>query len=139
MRSAGGDAGGVAAGWALSQVGTPYVWGGETPGVGFDCSGLTWAAYRAAGVGLPRMAQAQFDAGPRLPAGAEPQPGDLVFFGGGPDDVTHVGLYLGVRDGRPVMVDAPHRGAAVRVEAFPTTVGAAWGNEIYLGATRPAG
>ncbi|WP_049795857.1 C40 family peptidase [Frankia sp. EAN1pec] len=119
-------------------MGVPYVWGGETPGVGFDCSGLTQAAFEVAGIGLPRVAQGQFDAGPRLPAGAGLRPGDLVFFGGGPADVTHVGLYLGVRDGRPVMVDAPHRGAVVRVEAFPTVVGAAWGADIYLGATRPA-
>ena len=45
-------AGAVAVAWALSQIGTPYVWGGETPGVGFDCSGLVQAAYRVAGVAL---------------------------------------------------------------------------------------
>ncbi|MGA2472080.1 MAG: NlpC/P60 family protein, partial [Acidimicrobiales bacterium] len=50
-------AGAVAVEWALSQIGTPYVWGGETPGVGFDCSGLVQAAYRVAGVALPRVAQ----------------------------------------------------------------------------------
>jgi cell wall-associated NlpC family hydrolase len=132
-------AGDIAAGWAVSQVGVPYAWGGETPGVAFDCSGLTQAAFEVARISLPRVAQDQFDAGPRVQADAGLLPGDLVFFGQGPAHVTHVGLYLGVRDGRPVMVDAPHRGAAVRVEAFPTTVGAAWGEDIYLGATRPAG
>ena len=70
--------------WALAQVGTPYVWGGETPGVGFDCSGLVQAAYEAAGVTLPRVAQRQFDATPRLTQGTVLQPGDLVFFGTGP-------------------------------------------------------
>jgi len=123
--------------WALAQVGTPYVWGGETPGVGFDCSGLVQAAYKAAGVTLPRVAQDQFDAGPPLPPGAALAPGDLVFFGAGPTDVTHVGIYVGTEDGQAVMVDAPHTGADVRVERFPSALGAEFGDEIYLGATRP--
>jgi cell wall-associated NlpC family hydrolase len=134
-----GTAGGVATDWALAQVGTPYVWGGETPGVGFDCSGLAQAAYRAAGISLPRVAQEQFDAGPHLPAGAPLEPGDLVFFGSGPADVSHVGIYVGTTGGQASMVDAPHTGAEVRVEVFPTTVGASWGTETYLGATRPGG
>jgi len=128
----------IAVSWALAQVGTPYVWGGEAQGVGFDCSGLTQAAYRAAGVALPRVAQDQFDAGPRLGPGSVLEPGDLVFFGGGPGDVSHVGLYVGVEDGRTMMVDAPHTGSDVRVEAFPTTPGAAFGSEVFVGATRPA-
>ena len=134
-----GTAGGVAVDWALAQVGTPYVWGGETPGVGFDCSGLVQAAYRAAGISLPRVAQEQYDAGPRLPAGTPLQPGDLVFFGAGPTEVTHVGIYVGTTGGQAVMVDAPHAGADVRVEAFPTTVGVPWGTDVYLGATQPGG
>ncbi len=123
--------------WALAQVGTPYVWGGETPGVGFDCSGLVQAAYRAAGVSLPRVAQAQFDAGPHLPPGSPLAPGDLVFFGESDSTVGHVGLYVGTRDGQAVMVDAPHTGADVRVEPFPTTVGAPFGDLRYVGATAP--
>jgi len=133
-----GSEGAIAAAWALAQVGTPYIWGGEKPGVGFDCSGLTQAAYKLAGITLPRVAQDQFDAGPRLGPGSVLQPGDLVFFGGGTGNVSHVGLYLGVQDGRTMMVDAPHTGADVRVEAFPTTPGAAFGSEIFVGATRPA-
>ena len=123
--------------WALAQVGTPYVWGGETAGVGFDCSGLTQAAYKAAGIAVPRVAQNQFDVGPHLPAGAVMEPGDLVFFGSGPTEVGHVGLYLGVQAGQAMMVDAPHTGATVRIEAFPTTIGARWGSEEFVGATRP--
>ena len=134
-----GTASAVATDWALAQVGTPYVWGAETPGVGFDCSGLVQAAYKVAGISLPRVANEQFDAGPRLPAGTLLEPGDLVFFGTGPADVTHVGIYVGSSSGRAFMVDAPHAGADVRVEAFPTTVGASWGTETYLGATRPGG
>jgi cell wall-associated NlpC family hydrolase len=115
----------VAVRYALDQLGTPYLWGGEGPG-GFDCSGLTQAAYHAAGITLPRVAQDQYDHGPHLPAGAALEPGDLVFFGTGPEAVDHVGLYLG--DNR--MVDAPHTGAVVRIEPYR------WAS--YVGATRPA-
>ncbi len=127
-------AAGNALSFALGQIGVPYVWGGESR-AGYDCSGLVQAAYRAAGVSLPRTTQEQFDAGPHLPAGARLEPGDLVFFGASNSDVTHVGMV--VRSGE--MVDAPHTGAFVRTESFPTTIGAAWGEgEVYLGATRPA-
>jgi cell wall-associated NlpC family hydrolase len=126
-------AAGAALSFALKQLGVPYVWGGESTH-GFDCSGLAQLAYRTAGVSLPRTAEEQFDAGPRLPAGAPLEPGDLVFFGQGDKDVTHVGIV--VRSGE--MVDAPHEGADVRTEPFPTTIGAAWGEDRYLGATRPA-
>ena len=132
--AAGASPGAAAVDWALAQVGTPYVWGGETPGVGFDCSGLAQAAYKVAGVTLPRVAQDQFDAGPGVPSGAALEPGDLVFFGSGPSDVSHVGLFIGGGD----MIDAPHTGAQVRVEPTPTTaIGARFGSDIYVGATRP--
>jgi cell wall-associated NlpC family hydrolase len=111
--------------WALARLGTPYRWGGTGPG-GFDCSGLVQAAYGAAGVALPRVAQAQFDAGPALGPGDALVPGDLVFFGASPTAVDHVGIALG--DG--TMVDAPHTGAVVRVEGI-------W-SAGYIGATRPA-
>jgi len=130
---------GIALDYALAQVGTPYRWGGETPGVGFDCSGLVQAAYAAAGIALPRVAQAQYDATTHLGPGDPLQPGDLLFFGGEPASVGHVGIYAGVQNGQPVMVDAPHTGADVRAEAVPTTSGAAWGSELYLGAHRPTG
>jgi cell wall-associated NlpC family hydrolase len=132
------NAGAVAVSWALSQIGTPYVWGGETPGVGFDCSGLVQAAYAVAGVALPRVAQDQYDATTKLTAAAALEPGDLVFFGGGPDSIDHVGLYVGVVSGQNVMVDAPHTGADVRAEVFPATAGARFGSLLYVGASRPA-
>jgi cell wall-associated NlpC family hydrolase len=131
------DAGLVAAQWAMTQIGTPYVWGGEAPGVGFDCSGLVQAAYKVAGVPLPRVAQDQYDATPKVPDGAPLATGDLVFFGGGPTTVDHVGIYVGSIDGKTVMVDAPHSGADVRAESFPSTVGASFGSLRYVGATRP--
>lgn len=130
-------AGATAVSWASSQIGTPYVWGGETPGVGFDCSGLVQAAYAVAGVALPRVAQDQYDATTKLAPGATLAPGDLVFFGGGPGSIDHVGLFVGVIGGRNVMVDAPHTGADVRAESFPATPGALFGSLLYVGATRP--
>jgi len=134
---ASGTAPGIALDWALAQVGTPYIWGGETPGVGFDCSGLTQAAYKVAGATLPRTAQEQYDAGPLLPAGTPLTPGELVFFGQSAVAIDHVGIYIGVQGGHTVMVDAPHTGADVRVEPFPATLGSSWGAETYLGATAP--
>jgi cell wall-associated NlpC family hydrolase len=131
------SAGAVAVSWALSQIGTPYVWGGEKPGVGFDCSGLVQAAYAVAGLALPRVAQDQYDTTPKLAPGAPLAPGDLVFFGGGPDSIDHVGLFVGFVGGQDVMVDAPHTGADVRAEAFPATVGAPFGSLLFVGATRP--
>jgi cell wall-associated NlpC family hydrolase len=112
--------------FALAQIGTPYLWGGEGPG-GFDCSGLVQAAYQAAGIALPRVAQQQYDAGPRLQPGEAVQPGDLVFFGADTRDITHVGIVVGPGE----MVDAPHAGATVRRESFN------WPD--YLGASRPSG
>jgi cell wall-associated NlpC family hydrolase len=131
-------AGAVALQWALAQIGTPYVWGGETPGVGFDCSGLAQAAYAVAGIRLPRVAQDQYDGTPKVAAGSPLAPGDLVFFGGGPSSIDHVGLYVGVVEGQSVMVDAPYTGADVRADAFPATVGAPFGGLVFVGATRPS-
>jgi cell wall-associated NlpC family hydrolase len=92
---------------------------------------LVQAAYRVAGITLPRVAQDQYNATMKLGPDDPLEPGDLVFFGASTTDITHVGIYIG--NGQ--MVDAPHTGADVRVESFPTTVGAPWGTDIYLGAT----
>ena len=109
--------------FAAAQLGTPYRWGGTGPG-GFDCSGLTQAAYRSAGVPLPRVAQSQFDAGPTVETGAV-QPGDLLFYGTSTRTVEHVGIYVGAGE----MIDAPHKGAVVREEPG--------GWDDFVGATRP--
>ena len=53
--------------FALAQIGVPYVWGGESP-AGYDCSGLTQAAYRTVGIEIPRSSQEQWTSEPRLPA-----------------------------------------------------------------------
>jgi len=120
-----GRAAGLAVGYAQAQLGTPYLWGGGSA-AGFDCSGLVQAAYHAAGLELPRTAQQQYDAGPRLPGAAPIEAGDLVFFGA-PTNVTHVGIVAADNQ----MIDAPHAGAVVRVESYH------WHD--YLGATRPTG
>jgi cell wall-associated NlpC family hydrolase len=107
--------------YADNYLGVPYVWGGNTPG-GFDCSGLTSAAYRSAGVTIPRTADAQYRAFGTL---KEPsQIGDLVFFGT-PSFIHHVGIYIGSGQ----MIDAPTEGETVRVEPFRES--------DYLAAGRP--
>ena len=94
--------------FARAQVGKPYVWGAAGPG-SYDSSGLTQAAWKAAGVTLPRVITDQANAGPTVSL-ADAQPGDLVFFH---DDITHVGVYVG--DG--TMIHAPKPGAYVREES----------------------
>lgn len=112
--------------FAQAQIGSKYVWGGNGPADGgFDCSGLATAAYRAAGITLPRTAQTQYSAGPRLPPGATAQPGDLVFFGTGPDHVTHVGIATSAT----AMIDAPDFGTTVRQDPIQRNL---------VGITRPS-
>ncbi|MFF9151477.1 NlpC/P60 family protein [Streptomyces sp. NPDC014846] len=95
--------------FARAQVGKPCVWGATGPD-SYDCSSLTLAAWRAAGVELPRAAHQQALAGdPVTLAGLEP--GDLVLFF---DDDRHVGLHVG--DG--MMVHAPGPGSTIREESI---------------------
>ena len=83
--------------------------GGDGPD-SYDCSGLTQAAWKEAGVDLPRTTWDQVEVGTRV-ATADCQPGDLVFFY---DDISHVGIYMG--DG--MMIHAPKPGANVREESI---------------------
>lgn len=76
---------------ALSQLGTPYVYGGETPHQGLDCSGLMLVAHQAVGMTIPRISTDQQAAA--RPLRGEPRPGDLVFFKTGPRQY-HVGLMV---------------------------------------------
>lgn len=95
--------------FARAQVGKPYVWGATGPD-SYDCSSLTQAAWRAAGVSLPRTTYDQVNAGTTVSL-SEIQPGDLVFFY---DDISHVGLYIG----NGMMIHAPKPGAYVREESI---------------------
>ena len=98
------DTAGRAVKYAFSQVGKVYQWGADGPNT-FDCSGLTMAAWKAAGVVLPHNAARQKKT--VTPIGrAELRPGDLVFYY---KDVSHVGMYIG--DGR--VVEAPRAGERI--------------------------
>ncbi len=116
----------AAIGAARTRLGMPYVWGATGPTT-FDCSGLTQWSYAAAGVALPRTSREQWWVGPH-PNLDELQPGDLLFWATdttNPSTIHHVALYIG--DG--YMIEAPHPGAAVRVNTVYL--------DGYIGATRP--
>jgi cell wall-associated NlpC family hydrolase len=120
--SAGGSAA-VAVAAAMSQRGVPYVWGGDTPGVGFDCSGLTMWAWGQAGVSLPHSAAAQYDDTEHVPLG-DMEPGDLIFYDEG-GVIGHVTMYIGGGQ----MVQAPETGEDVQVTGI-------WSQGL-VGAGRP--
>ncbi|MEX0172727.1 NlpC/P60 family protein [Streptomyces sp. LMG1-1-1.1] len=114
-RSSGGDRAPVTApnaraaaaiAFARAQLGKPYVWGATGPSA-YDCSGLTQASWRAAGVSLPRTTYTQINAGQRV-SRSQLAPGDLVFFYSG---ISHVGLYIGGGQ----MIHAPRPGAPIRI------------------------
>lgn len=85
---------------AMSQLGVPYVWGGSTPGVGLDCSGLTQYCYRQAGISIPHNSEAQRRAGQAIPL-SEARPGDILYKTG------HVAIYTG----GDTYIHEPHSGA----------------------------
>lgn len=91
---------------ALTQVGVPYVWGGTTPGVGLDCSGLTQWAYQQAGLEIGRTTWDQ-DNNPQIPV-EEALPGDLLIWDG------HVAMFLG--DGLMIEAGDPVSVTPVRTE-----------------------
>jgi cell wall-associated NlpC family hydrolase len=107
--------------FALAQRGKPYRWGAEGPDA-FDCSGLTWAAWRAAGVTIPRTAADQLAGLPR--ARGRLQPGDLVIYASRGPTRRHVAMVIG----RGRMVEALGRSIPVRSTGI---------RPGYLGAVRP--
>jgi cell wall-associated NlpC family hydrolase len=108
--------------YAMSQLNTPYVWGGAAPG-GFDCSGLVMWAYAQVGVSLPHSSYAQYGYG--VPVSKDQlQPGDLVFF----DGLGHVGIYIGGGQ----FIHAPHTGDVVKISSLSED----WYAATYVGARR---
>jgi cell wall-associated NlpC family hydrolase len=98
--------------YATSKEGDPYVWGATGP-TSFDCSGLVYAAYKAAGFNMPRTTAATIGT---MGAGvdeAHAVPGDVVYFNE-PGATDHVGIYIG--NGQ--MINAPETGKNVEVDSI---------------------
>jgi peptidoglycan DL-endopeptidase CwlO len=108
-------------GIAMRYLGTPYVWGGASPG-GFDCSGLVMYVYAQVGVSLPHSSYAQYGMGMPVSMG-DLQPGDLVFF----DGLGHVGIYIGGGE----FIHAPHTGDVVKISSL-----SGWYASEFVGARR---
>jgi len=106
--------------FAMAQVGKPYVYGAAGPNA-YDCSGLTMAAWGAAGVGLPHSSSAQYGSGTHI-SESQLQPGDLVFYY---SPISHVGMYIG----NGMIVNAENPSAGIRVTGLYSMP--------YVGAVRP--
>jgi cell wall-associated NlpC family hydrolase len=116
---------------AVSQLGVPYVFGGETAGVGFDCSGLVQWAWAQAGVSIPRTTETQWPALQHVSLDAL-EPGDLLFYYNldGDNQVDHVVMYTGAGPyGTDTVIQAPFTGSTVSYS--PIFV------EGLIGAARP--
>ena len=110
--------GGGVLGIAAAYSGIWYVYGGSTP-AGFDCSGYTQYVFAQAGISIPRTATAQMFATTRV---SDPQPGDLIFFGGASGYAYHVGIYAG----GGMMYDSPRTGATSGLHSI-------WSSDVVYG------
>lgn len=116
---ASGGSGGAVVDFVRAQVGAGYRLGATGPGL-WDCSGLTQAAYAAAGISLPRTSQEQSALGTQIPV-AEARPGDLLYWGGA-GSAYHVAVYVG--DGRFVGAQNPSTGVAEQDLSWSPPTGA---------------
>jgi cell wall-associated NlpC family hydrolase len=117
--------------YAESQEGVPYVWGGETPGVGFDCSGLVQWAWGKAGISIPRTTETQYPDMVHVPLTAL-QPGDLLYYFNldGDNEVDHVVMYVGSGPwGVDTTIAAAHSGTDIELAPLFTAG--------LIGATHP--
>jgi len=105
---------------AKEWIGTPYVYGGNDPEKGIDCSGLVQQAFRRVGIELPRVTYDQVKQGTEVASIEEARPGDLIFKVGdrGQRVNGHVGIYLG--DGK--WIEAPYTGEKVRITDAPKEI-----------------
>lgn len=110
---------------ALAELGLPYVWGSESPGRSFDCSGLVQYAYGTAGISVPRTTYNQWPA-VRHPAFNQIQLADMVFSEFGSSGPGHVRLYIGNNK----VVAAPHTGTVVQVQPLGDRGGQALGRVL---------
>jgi cell wall-associated NlpC family hydrolase len=114
---------GQAVAYAYAHLGDEYVWGATGPTT-FDCSGLMFAAWEAAGVSMPRDTYDEWADLPHVPM-SDLQPGDLILYNG----ESHVAMYVGNGE----IIDAPHTGAVV--EELPEST--SWYADSADGAVRP--
>ena len=112
---------------AAQYLGTPYRYGGSSPG-GFDCSGFTSYIFGRAGISLPRTAAGQYSVGTAV-AQSDLQPGDLVFFAGGGSGIDHVGIYAG--NGQMIHSSSPRSGGVIY-----TPLSSSYYANSYVGARR---
>jgi cell wall-associated NlpC family hydrolase len=106
---------------AKQWLGTPYVYGGNDPEKGIDCSGLVQQAYKRVGIDLPRVTYDQVNQGEAVNGIENAKPGDLIFCtGDGGRKNGHVGIFMG--DGK--WIEAPYTGAQVRIADIPKNISA---------------
>ncbi len=126
-------AGARAVAYAMTKIGSPYLWGGTGPR-GFDCSGLVVASWAHAGVHLPRTANNMWHHLARVPM-SKIQPGDIIAFGYSASYANHVGIYAG--HGKLIDTSSHRANGGVGIASLASrTGGGAW---HALGAVRPYG
>jgi len=113
---------------ARAMIGMPYKWGGESPGTGFDCSGLVWFAYHQQGVNLPRISWQQFGVGRKVNRN-DLRPGDLIFH---KVDKNGKSLHVGIVTARGTFIHSPSSGKHVMESSLSNSY---W-RDHYIGARR---